>query len=91
MSPRGWGFLQCICGEIRAPGSIHWFGGLLFPEPSHHLILLEEAMDKKELAYAKQAVTAVTDWDIFQAIIRNYKILLRLSTKSATAVVGGKG
>ncbi len=80
-----------ICGEIRAPGSNYWFGGLLFPEPSHHFILLEEAMDKRELAYAKQAVTAVTDWDNFQAIIRNYKILLRLSARSVTTVAGRKG
>jgi hypothetical protein len=48
-------------------------------------------MDKRELAYAKQAVTAVTDWDNFQAIIRNYKILLRLSTRSAAAAAGRKG
>ncbi len=48
-------------------------------------------MDKRELAYAKQAVTAVTDWDNFQAIIRNYKILLRLSARSVTTVAGRKG
>jgi hypothetical protein len=48
-------------------------------------------MDKRELAYAKQAVTAVIDWDNFQAIIRNYKILLRLSARSVTTVAGRKG
>jgi len=35
-------------------------------------------MDKKELAYAKQAVFVVKDWDIFQAIIRNQKHLHKL-------------
>lgn len=39
-------------------------------------------MDKKELAYAKQAVFVVKDWDIFQAIIRNHKNLHKLSVES---------
>ncbi len=47
-------------------------------------------MDKRELAYAKQAVLVVKDWDIFQAIIRNHKNLLRLSVRSLVTGVGGK-
>ena len=39
-------------------------------------------MDKRELAYAKQAVLIVKDWDIFQAIIRKHKHLLKWSTTS---------
>jgi len=48
-------------------------------------------MDKRELAYAKQAVLVVKDWDIFQAVIRNYKKLLRLSVRPAVTGAGGKG
>jgi hypothetical protein len=34
-------------------------------------------MDKKELAYAKQTVTAVKDWDAYQAVIRSITRLMR--------------
>jgi len=47
-------------------------------------------MDKRELAYARQAVIAVKDWDIFQAVIRNYKNLLRLSTRRVVTRAGRK-
>jgi hypothetical protein len=42
------------------------------------LILEELTMDKKELAYAKQTVTAVKDWDAYQAVIRSISKLSRV-------------
>ena len=48
-------------------------------------------MDKKELAYTRQAVTAVKDWDIFQAIIRNYRKLRYSAIGPAVAGVSRKG
>jgi len=47
-------------------------------------------MDKKELAYARQAVVSVKDWDIFQAIIRNYRKLLESTVRPATGEAGRK-
>ena len=34
-------------------------------------------MDRKELAYAKQAVMAIKDWDAFQAVIRGWARLMK--------------
>jgi hypothetical protein len=34
-------------------------------------------MDKKELAYAKQTVVSVKDWDAFQAVIRSISRIQR--------------
>lgn len=34
-------------------------------------------MDKKELAYAKQTVASVKDWDAYQAVIRSLSIIQR--------------
>ena len=34
-------------------------------------------MDRKELAYAKQAVMAIKDWDAFQAVIRGWSRLMK--------------
>jgi hypothetical protein len=79
-----------ICGEIRAPGSDNWFGGFFIPEPSQLFHLLEVAMDKKEPAYARQAALAVKDWEIFQAIIRNYRKLLESAVRPATVETGTK-
>ncbi len=35
-------------------------------------------MDKKELAYAKQTLVAVKDWDAFQAVIRSLSQITKL-------------
>jgi hypothetical protein len=37
----------------------------------------ERQMDRKELAYAKQAVMAIKDWDAFQAVIRGWARLMK--------------
>lgn len=34
-------------------------------------------MDRKELAYAKQALFGVRDWDAFQAVIRHWARLMK--------------
>ena len=34
-------------------------------------------MDRKELAYTKQAVMAIKDWDAFQAVIRGWARLMK--------------
>ena len=47
-------------------------------------------MDKKEPAYARQAALAVKDWEIFQAIIRNYRKLLESAVRPATVETGTK-
>lgn len=39
-------------------------------------------MDKKELAYAKQTVFAVKDWDGFQEVMRYLARLLRYQQKN---------
>lgn len=40
-------------------------------------------MDKKELAYAKQTVNAVKDWDAYQAVIRSLSIIQKsIATKN---------
>ena len=41
-------------------------------------------MDRKELAYAKQTVLNVKDWDAFQAVIRNWARMLRPEALPAT-------
>lgn len=35
-------------------------------------------MDRKELAYAKQTILNVKDWDAFQAVIRQWANMLKL-------------
>ncbi len=40
-------------------------------------------MDKKELAYAKQTLLAVKDWDAFQDVLRFWAKLLKPSTIDA--------
>lgn len=37
----------------------------------------EWKMDRKELAYAKQALFGVKDWDAFQAVIRHWARLMK--------------
>ena len=34
-------------------------------------------MDKKELAYAKQALQGIKDWDAFQAVIRTWSRVMK--------------
>jgi hypothetical protein len=43
-------------------------------------------MDRKELAYAKQTVLAVKDWDAFQDVLRFWAKLLKPSTIDACKV-----
>lgn len=62
----------------------------MFAEPSQLRTLLEVTMDKRELAYVRQAVPAVKDWDVFQAIIRNYRKLQEYTTRPAAAEIGRK-
>jgi len=37
-------------------------------------------MDRKELAYFKQTVFAVKDWDAFQAVLRTWAMLAKYSS-----------
>jgi len=46
---------------------IYWSGGFFTPGRTFSR---REQMDKKELAFAKQAILSTKDWDIYQAIIR---------------------
>jgi hypothetical protein len=69
-----------VCGEIRAPGpNCIWSGGLFYVLPDRcWLLTLEELqMDRKELAYAKQALPAIKDWDAFQAVIRTWSRVMK--------------
>ena len=51
------------------------------------LLNLEEwYMDKKELAYTKQTLLAVKDWDAFQDVLRFWAKLLKPSTIDACTV-----
>jgi hypothetical protein len=43
-------------------------------------------MDKKELAYAKQTVLAVKDWDAFQDVLRFWARLIKPSNIDACSV-----
>jgi len=46
-------------------------------------------MDKRELAYTKQTLLAVKDWDAFQDVLRFWAKLLKPTT-SEVCVVGVK-
>ncbi len=67
----------CICGEIRAPGSISSIGPGVFFAPDRTFIRRKQ-MNRKELAFAKQAILSTKDWDAYQAMIRK---CLRVSEK----------
>lgn len=58
-----------------------WSGGLfllfLAPGPMLFLNMEEWKMDRKELAYAKQALFGVKDWDAFQAVIRHWSRMMK--------------
>ncbi len=43
-------------------------------------------MEKKELAYAKQSVLYVKDWDVFQSVIRSCK---KMTCSTAVSGIGG--
>ncbi len=45
----------------------NWSGGFFAPDRT---FLRRQQMDKRELAFAKQAVLATRDWDTYRAIIR---------------------
>ncbi len=40
-------------------------------------------MDRKELAYAKQALLAIKDWDAFQAVIRTWSRVMKVGVPAA--------
>lgn len=42
-------------------------------------------MDGKEMAYAKQTVLQVKDWDAFQAVLRHYAKLLKYAVSPGSA------
>lgn len=60
-----------ICGEIRAPRSLIDPGAFFIVFRVGFFFLEGMIMDKKELAYAKQTVVTVKDWDAYQAVIRS--------------------
>lgn len=43
-------------------------------------------MDRKELAYEKQALLGVKDWDAFQAVIRHWSKMMKPEAHSPTSV-----
>jgi hypothetical protein len=46
---------------------------------------LEELdMDRKELAYAKQALMGIKDWDAFQAVIRTWSRVMKAVAPAET-------
>jgi hypothetical protein len=57
------------------------------------LLYLEDSqMDRKELAYAKQAVLGIKDWDAFQSVIRTMSKAMRpLCQETKLAVHNHKG
>ena len=40
-------------------------------------------MDRKELAYAKQALLGIKDWDAFQAVIRTWSRVMKAVVPAA--------
>ncbi len=40
-------------------------------------------MDRKELAYAKQALLGIRDWDAFQAVIRTWSRVMKATIPAA--------
>jgi hypothetical protein len=49
----------------------------------------EMYMDKRELAYVKQTIFAVKDWDAFQNVLRFWSRMIKPST-TAVCIVGVK-
>ncbi len=53
-------------------------GAFLFVAGPMLLFNLEDLqMDRKELAYAKQALLGIKDWDAFQAVIRTWSKVMK--------------
>ncbi len=68
-----------VCGEIRAPGPT--IGpGAFFVAGSSVFNLEEEQMDNRQLAYEKQTLLAVKDWDVFWNVLRFWSKQVRAST-----------
>lgn len=42
-------------------------------------------MDRKELAYAKQALMGIKDWDAFQAVLRTWSRVMKASAPAETS------
>jgi hypothetical protein len=47
-------------------------------------------MDRKELAYAKQALPAIKDWDAFQLVIRTWSRVMKAAIPKAGWVTCAK-
>jgi hypothetical protein len=79
-----------VCGEIRAhgPNSI-WSGGFFCRRIETFFNVEDRYMDKRELAYTKQTLLAVKDWDAFQDVLRFWTKLIRPSV-TAVCPVGAK-
>merc|ERR1711879_855601 len=60
----------CICGEIRAPGSIPIGPGLfLWGLRTFTRKYWRNRMLRNEIAFTKQALLSTKDWDAYQAIL----------------------
>ncbi len=76
--PEDQGESTYICGEIRAPRSTYLIRGLFLYRRILPVIDMEDfAMDKKELAYTKQTVLTVKDWDAFQDVVRYWAKMVK--------------
>ena len=72
------------------PDQIVFGPGAFFVAGSNLFLTLEEmCMDKRELAYVKQTIFAVKDWDSFQNVLRFWSRLTKPST-TAVCTVGVK-
>ena len=59
-------------------------GAFLFAAgPMLFLNLEELQMDRKELAYAKQALLGIKDWDAFQTVIRTWSRVMKTAVPAA--------
>lgn len=47
-------------------------------------------MDRKELAYAKQALLGIKDWDTFQAVIRTCSRVVKAAFPAVTLAACAK-
>ena len=72
------------------PDQIKFGPGAFFCRWTESVLNMEEwYMDKRELAYTKQTLLAVKDWDAFQDVLRFWAKLLKPTT-SEVCVVGVK-
>lgn len=72
------------------PDQIIFGPGAFFCRRIESVLNLEEwYMDKRELAYAKQTLFAVKDWDAFQNVLRFISKLIKPTTEEV-CVVGVK-